>query len=172
MCHHAAMKELTKPEARAVATALVRQGVPTPAVLERLKEQGMPEGMLTYSAVKDMRYRDLRAPRQLLDHTRSGSGLIPWSMPQEDNQHHWAACLRFMHPDRKAPIPERYIRAIASLRARLAENDRVINYDPGHDPHWHMVPRRWKADPISGIRIPVDTGIIRNPFIDDEGNPR
>lgn len=156
-----------------MATALTRKGVPTPEVLKSLADLGMPEGMLTYAAIRDRRYKDLKSPRQLLDHGRSGSGLIPWSpMSSDDRMHHWAACLRFMHPDRQAPIPEKYVAAVGSLHRRLAESDSVINYDLDHDPHWHMVPRRWKTDPISGIMIPVDTGIIRNPFVDDEGNPR
>lgn len=95
--------------------------------------------------------------------------LIPWSMVcQEDRVHHFHILLRYMHPDRVDVPTVRQI-SIRNLKRQLLVADEVINYDPDHDPHWHRVKRRYREDPISGLRVPVDTGIIRDPRIDDEG---
>lgn len=147
-------------------------GATATEVRTRLLAQGMNPEWLKLGALTQMKHRMPGTTRQLLDHGPNGSGLIPWQLLGEDRHHSWAIILRYMHPDRLTPIPQTIQDKTASLLRRLSTEDSVINYDVRHEKHWHTVPRRWKTDSISGIKIPVDTGIIRNPFVDDEGNPR
>lgn len=130
-------------------------------VLRELTEQGV-----------DMTADRLRALASFHGRSRGGhphrakqTGLIPWVLLQEHRMHNYMRLLRWEARRRtKAPLSDQQLTQLDSWKGHLLDNDLVVHYDGVNKPV--LVPRRYTRVEGSGVLVPLDTDLIRDPSIE------
>ncbi|WP_165218654.1 hypothetical protein [Schaalia sp. ZJ1691] len=85
---------------------------------------------------------------------------VPWVTVDRPKNAHYASALRtFGRLSRGEAVPDAQVRMTLSLRQKMMAGNKVVDYD--YDTATYKLVSR---------RDGVDTGWIRDPFLDDEGN--
>ena len=135
--------------------ALVRKELTNKQISEQLIRQGYgPASSAALSAWKKRHGYPLRAK------SAERTSLIPWQIAVKDARHRFYNCLALASREREGQtlLDKDHNRLVKFVR-ELKEASAVVHYDRANG--WVAVPRR------PGI----DNDLIRDPRIDDSGNP-
>jgi hypothetical protein len=135
------------------------------ALLEQITQE-FPGHSLTRKAVQHLRRR--AGGRRV---TNDASDVLPWALLPKHQMAHDALILRLVSRMRKRDetLSERDVARAGAVLRKLAEADKVVHYDPETGFQW--VERRkinigTEARPVWHV---LDRDIIRDPYVDDQG---
>lgn len=155
----------SKAAARELLIKVMAEGMRPQQAREHLIDRGMPETWFTVKAVRMIRFR-AEVPSQNVNAEK----YIPWELAIEHRDLQVAQNLRAMaRKEQGMPIADQRRMLMDNFMRRLQAEDLVVHYDPVNG--FARVPRRYKIIPPVGLVVPVDTGWVRDPFLDDGGNP-
>lgn len=138
----------------AEAGQMLRRGMTQQEVADRYGvSQGAVSAAIARGVIKDIAY----------DRTATDETAIPWHPVRPEHRNlHLARMLRAAARRRRGESSAPVVEAQLDKFLQSAEQaDFVVHYDPDTERGWFRVPRR----------VGIDTGLIRNPYLDDDGNP-